>query len=295
MDNVLILGAGIFGTSTAYYLTKENPRLSITVIDRHPFPVPDAGAPDAGLGASYDINKIVRADYTVPFYMDLAHEAIEVWSSSDLISKYYHRSGWIAISEEGSDRAERIRENFQTAGRTDITQDVSLDEARAKWNGVLRDMSTSGIKSAYFNPGAGWVEADKAVAAMLCETLELGKGSVKYCQGEIASLVLNSSGEGIRGAELADGRILEAEKVVLATGAWTSKIMSPLEDRLELEEEQRMESQVKAAGVVAVHWNLNEDDKQKYADMPVVIYGESGAYHNFGISIFFLLSKANDC
>ena len=274
MADVLILGAGIFGTSTAYHLSKEDPNLSITIVDRHPYPFPNAGSSDAGLGASYDVNKIVRADYSIPFYMDLAHEAIEVWNTWDLIKGYYHRSGWIALGEKGSDLTERIRKNFRACGKEDVTADVKLDEVKNKWNGVLQDMSTEGIGSAYFNPGAGWAEADKAVAAILKECVDLGR--VKYCQGEIAEILFASNAQGVKGVKLVSGKILEAKKVVLATGAWTSKIMSPIEDQLGFKDNERVESQVKTAGVVAMHWQLSSDNKQRYDQMPVVIYGERG-------------------
>ena len=276
MEDFLILGAGIFGTSTAYYLSKQHPQSSITIIDRHPFPITAAGSIDAGLGASYDVNKIVRADYSVPFYMNLAHEAIDSWASWDLIKKFYHRSGWIALGAKDSDLGTRIRKNFKTCGREDVTSDVSLDEAKQRWNGVLGDMSTDGIGSAYFNPSAGWAEADKAVAALLSEAIESSEGRVKYQKGEVAKIVLNESNEGVKGVDLVDGTTVNARKVILATGAWTSKVMSPLEDQLGISEERRAESQVKAAGVVAMHWRLSTELEEKYGQMPVIIYGEQG-------------------
>ena len=278
MEDFLVLGAGIFGTSTAYYLSKQHPQSSITIIDRHPIPISDAGAVDAGLGASYDVNKIVRADYSVPFYMNLAHEAIDVWASWDLTKKYYHRSGWIALGEKGSDLAARIRKNFKTCGREDVTSDVSFDEAKQRWNGVLQDMSTDEIESAYFNPSAGWAEADKAVAAMLSEAIETSEGRVKYRRGEVAEIILHENGEGVKGVTLVNGNTIHAGKVILATGAWTSKVMSPLEDRLSIAEEGRVESQVKAAGVVAMHWKLSVDQAEKYSQMPVIIYGARGKH-----------------
>lgn len=54
-ESYVIVGAGIFGTSTALHLAKAFPSASITLIDRTPFPCP--------LAASYDYQKVVRADY----------------------------------------------------------------------------------------------------------------------------------------------------------------------------------------------------------------------------------------
>ncbi|KAK5277404.1 hypothetical protein LTR40_010439, partial [Exophiala xenobiotica] len=119
-SDILIIGSGIFGTSTAYHLSQQSqnhaspspsPSRRITVLDRAPTPSPAA--------ASSDINKIVRADYSKPFYMDLAYEAMRYWTSDTdpvtdtdtdsppglgpLTSRHFHQTGWVALDEEDSD------------------------------------------------------------------------------------------------------------------------------------------------------------------------------------------------
>ncbi|MCJ1401639.1 hypothetical protein MMC11_004856 [Xylographa trunciseda] len=272
----LIVGAGIFGTSTAYHLSLSDPNpSSITILDRNVFPPPSAAnSADPPLGASYDINKIVRADYSTPFYMDLAHEAIDAWSTDPLYKRFYHRTGWIMLDEKDSDLAERIRKNFRECGRPDPTRNMSLAEVRKAWGGVLREAEMKNFGSAYWNPEAGWAEADKAVEAMLSEAVRRG---VQYHQGNIVELLLHDDRiSGIRGVKLADGRVLEADKVLLATGAWTSRLMTETEDTLKIDEDDRIEQQIKAAGVCVAHYKLNEDEKKVFDKMPVIINGENG-------------------
>ena len=242
----LIIGAGIFGVSTAYYLSKVVPPSSITIVDRHAFPAPAAASVSPPYGASHDINKIVRADYIVPFYMSLGYEAIQSWKTWGLISRYYHGTGWIMLDEEGSTLAQRIRKNFKESGHEDVTKDVGFDEVKTNWGGVLKDVDTSGLQSAYLNPGAGWAEADKAVAAMLAEAVESG---VHYHQGDVKELLLSENNEDVTGVKLDDQTILRADRTVLATGAWSSQLMTTVEDKLQMEEAERLESQVKAGGV----------------------------------------------
>jgi sarcosine oxidase / L-pipecolate oxidase len=270
----LILGAGIFGTSTAYHLSKKIPNASITLVDKHSYPVPECGTSNAGLGASYDLNKIVRADYSVPFYMDLAYEAIDAWSSMDLVKPYFHRSGWMMMDEADSDLAKRVKDNFATSQRGDPTKEMTFEQVKQGWHSVLKGMSEEGMKVGYFNPESGWAEADRAVAAMLGAAIANG---VEYVQGDIEELLLRDSNQGLKGIRLASGDVLEADKILIATGAWTSKLMAPLEDKLEFGIEEQIESQVKAVGVTAVHWKLNEQEKQIYDDIPVIIYGDQGA------------------
>ena len=87
---MLIVGAGIFGTSTAYHLAQTyNDPTDITVLDRTPSPPAPA--------ASNDINKIIRADYSSPSYCDLAYEALGAWANWPELKDFYYRTGWILL------------------------------------------------------------------------------------------------------------------------------------------------------------------------------------------------------
>ncbi|KAI9725752.1 MAG: hypothetical protein M1828_002635 [Chrysothrix sp. TS-e1954] len=263
--DLLIIGAGIFGTSTAYHLSKTHPTPSrIAVIDRTPFP-PDHAA-------STDINKIIRADYTSPFYMDLAYEAMDAWNTwPELKGKgFYHRTGWIAFSEEGDDGAERIRKNFRDR-QHDPTQDVSLGHLRTKFKGLYSHTDFEGFEGAYWNPEAGWCDAGAVTAELMKEAV--GRG-VQYVTGDVRELLMDKNR--ISGAKLSNGRILNFEKVLLATGAWTSSLMTAVEDRLSIAEQDRTEAQVTAAGVCVSHFKMSAGELQALKEMPVTIYGEQG-------------------
>ena len=271
-DTVLIIGAGVFGTSTAYHLSTRIPPEKITIVDQHPLPTPGAASEDPPLGASHDINKIVRSDYSLPFYMELAEEAITAWGTWDLVKPYYHRTGWVAFGDEGSDRVHQIRWNFcHRPEREDPTKDMSFDEVKSSWNGVLKDVSLTGMENAYYNPTAGWVEADKAVAAMLDAAVQRG---VKYHQGKAKELVLGE--KGVQGIKMAGGDTIQADKVLLATGAWTPEMMASVEEQLGLMENERLEAQAKAAGVCCAHFVLSEEEKETFDQVPVFVYGERG-------------------
>lgn len=62
--NILLLGGGTFGLSTAYHLAKAGYRY-ITVLEKSAVVPPE-------LSAANDLNKIIRAEYEDPFYTDLA-------------------------------------------------------------------------------------------------------------------------------------------------------------------------------------------------------------------------------
>ncbi|KAA8643337.1 hypothetical protein EYZ11_000916 [Aspergillus tanneri] len=265
-EDILIVGAGIFGVSTAYHLalTVSNPS-RITLLDR-------AVAPST-LAASTDINKVIRADYSNPLYMELGFEAIDAWKSLPFFQNagVYHRSGWIAMGEKDRDTPARIRQNFHDRDRDASIVDMTEEEVRRKWGGVLRRTNCTPFGSYYFNASAGWVDAGRALQILAQEAIKLG---VKYQTAEVRRILLGNGR--VQGVETETGGVYKTDKVLLATGAWTSQLMSPVEDELGLSDVERVESQVSATGVSVAHFQLSEAEKVTYAQLPVLVYGGQG-------------------
>nr|POE59164.1 l-pipecolate oxidase [Quercus suber] len=261
--SILIVGAGVFGASTAYHLSKiySNPSL-ITVVDRTPFPPEPA--------ASTDINKIIRADYSSAFYCELAYEALHAWEQWPDLRAFHNRSGWILLDEEGDDLAGRIRKIFNDRGH-DPTKDIDLADLDHMWKGILKGTVTEGFEKAYWNPEAGWCDAAGATAKFMEVAVENG---VKYVVGEVKNLAV--SPPGVQTVQLRDGRALAADKIVLATGAWTSELLSPVEDALGIPEQDRVERQATAAGVAVAHYKMSAAEMDQLSEMPVVVYGGNG-------------------
>ncbi|KAF2457111.1 FAD dependent oxidoreductase [Lineolata rhizophorae] len=267
--SVLIVGAGTFGASTAYHLSLTHPSPSqIMLLDRTPLPPRPA--------ASTDINKIVREDYSSAFYMALAVEAMQAWLTMSCLrnevgERLFKRTGWVAVSKKGSDVARRIRENFGKRGVTNA-EDVDLEqEIRERWSMVFGESDLSAMESAYFNPNPGIADAGVALEKMAREAMDRG---VRFAVGDAVELVLED-GKAI-GVRTLDGIVHKAEKIILATGAWTSALMASTEDKLDLPDSLRVESQVVAAGVCVVHYKLEDVEYEELKNMPVVIFGESG-------------------
>lgn len=269
LPDILIVGAGIFGVSTAYHLAQQLERPSqIVLLDR--------AAPPSTPAASTDINKIIRADYTNPLYVALGFEAIEAWKSLPFFqdAQVYHPSGWIAMEETDSDVPALIRKNFRDYGRGDVFEEWTEEQVRHAWGGLLEKTDCSPFGSYYYNSSAGWAEAGKALQLMAQEAIKLG---VRYEVGEARRIVRDE--QGVSGIKTADGTIYPARKVLLATGAWTSQLMSSVEDDLDLPEPDRVERQVSAAGVTVSHFQLSSEEKSSYSQLPVFVYGGQGGLY----------------
>ena len=279
--DVLIVGAGIFGTSTAYHLSQRHgDALRITVLDRAMAPSPQA--------ASSDINKIVRADYSKAFYMELAYEAMESWTRDPIMSQHFHQTGWVMVDEKDSDLADRIRKNFRESGRPDTSSDISLDEVKSRWGGVLSGIDTSAYAKGYTNSSAGWADASSAVAAWMDEAVKAG---VKQEVGEVSELL--SDGGKLTGVRTSDGRTFSGEKIVLATGAWTPYLMASLELKMNIPAGDSIQKQIRAAGVCVAAFRLSEAEAQHYSQMPVLIYGAKGEVMPPNKDRFFKFTNAN--
>ncbi|PYH48127.1 NAD(P)/FAD-dependent oxidoreductase [Aspergillus saccharolyticus JOP 1030-1] len=265
--DIMIVGAGIFGVSTAYHLSLQSPHLSILLLDRSPAPPSPA--------ASTDLNKIIRADYSNPLYMTLGFEAIDAWKSlpSFQAAGVHHPSGWICMDEKDSDSAIRIRQNFHRAGRDDCVVDMTKEEVRQAWGGLLQQTDYSPFATYYFNPSAGWADAGQALQILTQEAVQRG---VRFETGEARRITRDDGCGGALGVKTADGTVYTANKIVLATGAWTSQLMSSIEDELDLPDADRVERQITAAGVCVSHFQLSPAEQERYAQLPVFVYGEQG-------------------
>lgn len=267
--SLLVIGAGTFGTSFAVHASKAYSDASrITIVDRWS---PDGPVQDKN-AAAIDINRIIRTDYTSPLYCNLANEAIHFWFWGMEVQGHFHKAGWTVF--DGPDQIEEFRsgvcKTFEKRG-SNIIKEVDAT-CLIKEHNVLSGLDGKKLGKGYFNPEAGWVDAASATKAYLRIAESHGARRVT---GEVEELLLRTDGKGLAGVRLQDGTILKADKVVLAAGAWTSSLLSPLEDKLKIADKDRIERQVTAVGRLSAYYDLTESEAKHMMDtnLPVVVIG----------------------
>ncbi|KAH0429069.1 FAD dependent oxidoreductase [Colletotrichum camelliae] len=213
-SDYLILGAGVFGASAALHLIRAEPRARITLVDRN------AASAPIRVAASWDWNKVVRADYADIEYMRLALEAKELWASDPLWAPFYHESGASWVSP--SDFSQVVRENYRILGVESGLEALSVDEARREFGGVFGDGDFTGVREVFVNRKSGWGEAKEALEATIAEAVRLG---VRYVQAEVKRLEFDELGA-TTGVVTAEGGRISAGKVVLSTGAYTAQLLA---------------------------------------------------------------------
>ncbi|RYP06412.1 hypothetical protein DL765_009497 [Monosporascus sp. GIB2] len=252
----LIVGAGVFGVSTAYHLITEHPDASVTIVDRDAFDAPSRVA------ASWDWNKAVRADYDDIIYCQLAIEAQDVFKSDPLWKPYFHETGvyWICRGEH----AQVVINNYRKLGRKADISAVPIDEARKMYGGLFEDADYAGAKEVLVNRTSGWAAAGDCLRAVTRKALDLG---VKYVVTDIASLQIDNDGR-CSGVQTTKGAVLTASHVILCTGAFTPKLLE-LSAASSGRNDLRAGSRIVAGGITTGMATLDEESYKKFAAMPV--------------------------
>ena len=209
-SSVIIVGAGVFGLTLARELCQRG-YIRVTVLDRHLPPVPD--------GSSVDISRIIRSDYADAQYMKMAVEAVAGWESE--YSRYYHESGILIISDEGGHSyLNKAEEQVQSQGG-----EINIFDNASHIRDVHSEFRSGTLQNCegYLNPRGGWADSAEAVRHLASQCAALGASFVTGTRGSVDSLVLD--GMRVVGVNVKEGPPLLAEHVILATGAWTSRLI----------------------------------------------------------------------
>ncbi|WP_027229639.1 FAD-dependent oxidoreductase [Phyllobacterium sp. UNC302MFCol5.2] len=201
--DIIIVGAGIFGLSTAYELARRGRR--VLAIDRF-----GSGHPaTSSTGAS----RSIRIAYDHPFYVDLALEAIDSWHrlESETGRKILHLTGQIDIGPQG--KLEDLARIVRSAGAA--IESVDSAEVHRLFPEIV--LATGEV--ALFQRQAGTVLADAGMAALLLAAQRAGVtylAPMRVTRIEMGETVVKVHTE---------GRRFEAAQVVVAAGPWAKELL----------------------------------------------------------------------
>lgn len=250
----IIVGAGVFGSSTALSLKKAEPDAVVILIDRTPFPCP--------MGAGHDLNKIVRADYTDQMYMKLAIKALHKWNTEILYSQHFHNTG--AIYHLNDDFSRGVLKNWEIAVGKEKTPSrvIDNDEALKMFNGLFSDSNREMVTSVLWSPTAGWANSSAALASVIQAALDLG---VIYVDDAVTRVLFNNENDSI-GVRTIGGETLLADQTILAAGAYIPWILAEsAPERPEIQTQDRLI----AVGASMAAFKVTDEALNKYRDWPV--------------------------
>ena len=254
-SSYLIIGAGVFGASTALHLSRQKPAATIILIDRTPFPCP--------IAASHDINKIVRSDYGDIFYCELGLETLDKWRNDPLFKKWYHQSGLLKATDHAIDLVDKIFENYKKLGVEVGAELMKPKDFKAIFNDMHADTDLIDVEDVLWNPSCGWAEAARALEHTIAAAV---KNGVHYVTTSVSKLILKDGT--CKGIQTEDGRTFTAEKTILSTGAYTAKLLA---DSAPEQPELQVGDRIIAAGVCEAAVDLTDEQVKRFKDVPAFV------------------------
>lgn len=210
--DVIVVGAGIAGLSTAWSLTKRGH--AVTLIEQGGIPNP--------LSASGDHHRIIRRAYpSATGYGRAITEAYEAWDEvwADLGESHLDARGFLCVSREAGDEAEDYLEGLKAGGFP--FELLSPHDAARRWP----FLDAAAMRYAYVSPEGGALHC-RRIASGLADWLR-ARGVTVLEDTRVAAV------DGEAGTvTLFDGTMLSADRVVVAAGAWVTKLFPDLVSEL---------------------------------------------------------------
>jgi sarcosine oxidase, subunit beta len=207
MPEILIVGAGVAGSSIAFHLA-ERGASGVTVIDaRH-----------VAAGMSSRSSALVRMHYTYPPEVDLAVESLayfRAWPDRVGGAPVFRQTGFVRLVLPTE--TEQLRRNvaMQQARGADVHL-ISPDELLA----LAPGWSVTDVAAAAYEPASGYGDGALVASDFLARARELGAA---YQPGNAAHRLIVERGR-VRGVVTGGGPV-HADVTVLATGVWTGALL----------------------------------------------------------------------
>jgi len=208
---VVVIGGGVNGLSTAYQLTRHGVG-DVVVVERA----------ELAAGATGKSGALVRAHYTNPSETILTRESLRIFRDWDAEvgagSSGFEATGFLQVV--GPEDEANLRANVA------IQRDLGID-TRVVGPDDLRQieplMRTDDITVAAFEPGSGYADPVATVHGFADAFIRAG-GAIRTHTPALA--ILTEQGR-VVGVETTRGTV-STRSVVLAGGPWADRILSPL-------------------------------------------------------------------
>ncbi len=208
--DVVVIGGGAIGASTAFHLTILGVGNVLLVERRH-----------LAAGATGKSGALVRMHYTNEAESRLALESLKVFRDFDAIvggSCGFEAVGFLQLV--GPEYREALRRNVARQQGLGIkTQELSLDATRA----LLPGVELAGVGAVAYEPGSGFADPTATAYAFAAAARRAGAAIETHCE----ALRVVTEGGRVAAVETSTGRVA-TPAVVIAAGAWAQPLLQPL-------------------------------------------------------------------
>lgn len=225
--DVLVLGAGVMGTSIAFHLAEQG--IGVTVVDR-------GAVAEGGSGRS---SALIRMHYSFPPEVRLAVQSLEYFRNwEDRVGRpgdFFRETGFVRIVP--ADEADGLRANvaMQVAcgAEASVVTGEDLKKLQPSWN-------VEDVPVAAYEPHSGYGDGATVASDFLWRARELGATYLPSTR--VTAIRLH--GERVAGVDT-DGGIIDAPVVVVALGPWSTPLLSAIGVDLPIEPELHVVAMLK--------------------------------------------------
>jgi FAD-dependent oxidoreductase domain-containing protein 1 len=228
--DVLIVGGGAIGMSIAYYLRSHKKSCSVCVIEKDPS-YNLASTPRASGGARRLFStpeNILMSNYSIDCFGKFDKE-MKVGDEPFSIS--WRKNGYLFIMQHRA--MKMLEESFRVQREHGVNVDF-LDQKALKEK--FPSMRVDDLGGAAYSPDDGWMDPNSVLqgyrrkAKILGASLETGEVvSIDHDRGKAKAV------------RLADGRVIEADYIINAAGAWAKEISKMVGMNVPIEPMKRFE------------------------------------------------------
>ena len=207
----LVLGAGAMGAAAAYHLARRG----------EPVLLVEQFALGHDRGSSHGAARITRHSYADPRYARLMIDAFQAWRTleADAGENVYLRTGGVSFCTPAVDYVARVEASLKEIDVPHRRMDGRALRKAWPWFGGPDD------SDAVFEPDAGMLSAARAVALQVALACALGRDQAQVMEHcPVRRIDLESDHPTL---VLDQGRIV-AERLIVAAGAWTARLLAGL-------------------------------------------------------------------
>jgi glycine/D-amino acid oxidase-like deaminating enzyme len=213
--DAVIVGGGVMGSSTAYHLMKEDPSLSVAVIERDPsYQRASTALSDGNVRIQFGLEENVRISrYALEVLATFADDMATATYRPEVGARY--QGNLFMVDQHNREEAERGLE-LQRALGCDVEW-LDIDEVTAHHPALSSDVLVGGT----LGKRDGSVDPSAVLRGYRSKAIELG---AQFVHDEVKTLTVRDGI--IRGAQLGSGGSVDSETVVNSAGAWGPELLA---------------------------------------------------------------------
>ncbi|WP_337659914.1 NAD(P)/FAD-dependent oxidoreductase [Anderseniella sp. Alg231-50] len=213
--SIAIIGGGIMGSATAYFLARSGQAGSITVIEPDPT-YADATTPQGAGGIRQQFSvpeNIAMSGFSLDFYKSFARQMIDIPDMPDI---NFREQGYLLVVTSNGEETLRRNQELQS-GLGAKAELIDYPEIRRRFPSIQR----SDIVLGCHTPDDGWIDPSAGLWGFRRAATHLG---VDYRKAGV--MAINTSDTAVTSLQLDTGEMVEADFFINTAGPWVASLAS---------------------------------------------------------------------